>query len=101
MKDLLLMVLAALLVCFGCASEDNTSGGDADTDTDSDSDTDTDTDTDTDSDECNLGEYPHDFDIYTQSDAAALAGYTSISGDLYQMPFVHRLERVDLPHCGR
>ena len=33
--------------------------------------------------ECSLGEYSGDFHIETQSDAAALAGYTSISGELW------------------
>ncbi len=52
--------------------------GDAGPDTDSDSDSDSDTDID-----CTQGAYSGDLTVETQSDIATLAGYTSISGDLY------------------
>ena len=55
MRYLLLMVLATVLVCGGCANSSSSSDGgttdsDTDTDTDTDADTDADTDTDTDTD---------------------------------------------------
>ena len=79
-KNLLLGLVLATVVA-GCSdgSSDNLDGGTTDASSDTDTDIDTDTDTDTD---CPLGEYSGDFTINTQSDAAILAGYTSISGNL-------------------
>ena len=90
-------LLATIPGCFYTHTDaddpDANIGTDTDTDIDTDSDTDTDLDTDTDTDtdtatdtgpiECNLGDYSGSFTIATQSDVAALAGYTSISGTLF------------------
>lgn len=62
MRRVLWMALATVLVCGGCSHVSST--GDAGPV------------------ECNLGEYSGDFEIETQSDIAAIAGYTSISGTL-------------------
>ncbi len=81
MRYLVLMALATALVRGGCSPAkrpaDEQDGESTDTDTDSDSDTDTGPV------ECDLGEYSGDFTISTQSDVATLAGYTSISGELW------------------
>ena len=47
---------------------------------------------DTDPVECNLGEYSGDFETGTQSDIAALTGYTSITGDMN----IHESSSTDL-----
>ncbi len=72
-------LLLGLMLAVTAADCSNVSSiGDGGTDTDAD----TDSDSDTGPAECNLGEYSGDFMIPTQLDFSALAGYTSISGDL-------------------
>ena len=78
-KNLLLPLVFAIVLVFGCHHVDSLNG-------------------DTGPIECNLGEYSGDFTISPQSDVATLAGYTSISGDLDIEWFLEDLGNEDLSY---